>query len=168
MQCSTDIQAKVEWECIGLLCTNHIGMFWNRNVWYLIAIFKIIQHLTFSCIQPQEASPLKNSPSIVCLFSCGNGREPNETLKRVLLSSVCGLQTGRGASRGSEGGAHFCMSHCNRSTMDGSLFAASLNSSNEIWSSLFLSILLKILSTLCSGVKPSSFIFIMITVPTIL
>ncbi|TNN78245.1 hypothetical protein EYF80_011485 [Liparis tanakae] len=52
--------------------------------------------------------------------------------------------------------------------MDGSLFAASLNSSNEIWSSLFLSILPKILSTLCCGVKPSSFIFIMITEPTIL
>lgn len=129
-------------------------------------MFKIIQHLTFSCIQPQEASPLKNSPSIVfCyFFSCGNGREPNETLKRVLLSRVCGYR------REEEGAAtaHFCMSHCNRSTMDGSLFAASLNSSSEIWSSLFLSILLKILSTLCSGVKPSSFIFIMITVPTIL
>ncbi|KAG7261600.1 hypothetical protein CRUP_010016, partial [Coryphaenoides rupestris] len=52
--------------------------------------------------------------------------------------------------------------------MDGSLLAASLNSSREIWSSLFLSILEKILSTRCCGVSPSSFIFIMITVPTIL
>ena len=64
--------------------------------------------------------------------------------------------------------AYFWRSHCSSNTMEGSLLAASLNSSSEIWSSLFLSILEKILSTLCSGVRPSSFIFIMITVPTIL
>lgn len=83
---------------------NHIGRFSNRNVWYLIAIFKIIQHLTFSCIQPQEASPLKNSPSIVffCFFPVENGREPNETLKRVLLSRVCGYR--RGAERAGDVG----------------------------------------------------------------
>lgn len=52
--------------------------------------------------------------------------------------------------------------------MEGSLFAASLNSSREIWSSLSLSIFVKILSTRCWGVSPSWFILIMITVPTIL
>lgn len=63
---------------------------------------------------------------------------------------------------------YFCMSHCRRRTMEGSLFAASLNSSREIWSSLSLSIFVKILSTRCWGVSPSWFILIMITVPTIL
>lgn len=65
-------------------------------------------------------------------------------------------------------GLYFCMSHCRRRTMEGSLFAASLNSSREIWSSLSLSIFVKILSTRCCGVSPSWFILIMITVPTIL
>ncbi len=63
---------------------------------------------------------------------------------------------------------YFCMSHCSKRTMEGSLLAASLNSSSVISSLWSLSILLKILSTRCCGVSPSSFIRIMITVPTIL
>lgn len=50
---------------------------------------------------------------------------------------------------------YFCMSHWRSSTIDGSLLAASLNSSRVIWSSLSLSIFVKILSTLCCGVRPS-------------
>lgn len=63
---------------------------------------------------------------------------------------------------------YFCMSHCSSRTMDGSDLAASLNSSRVISSLWSLSILEKILSTRCCGVSPSSFIRIMITVPTIL
>ncbi len=63
---------------------------------------------------------------------------------------------------------YFCMSHCSSRTMEGSDLAASLNSSRVISSLWSLSILEKILSTRCCGVSPSSFIRIMITVPTIL
>lgn len=81
------------------------------------------------------------------------------------ILSVQSVAAGGGSARPA---LYFWRSHCSSNTMDGSLLAASLNSSSVIWSSLFLSILEKILSTLCSGVRPSSFIFIMITVPTIL
>lgn len=63
---------------------------------------------------------------------------------------------------------YFCMSHCSSRTMEGSDLAASLNSSRVISSLWSLSILEKILSTRCCGVSPSSFMRIMITVPTIL
>lgn len=84
------------------------------------------------------------------------------------VETVTGSWGGCSPSSREPSGPYFCMSHCRRRTMEGSLFAASLNSSREIWSSLSLSILVKILSTRCWGVSPSWFMRIMITVPTIL
>lgn len=88
--------------------------------------------------------------------------------QKVGMETVTGSMGGCSPSSREPSGPYFCMSHCRRRTMEGSLFAASLNSSREIWSSLSLSILVKILSTRCWGVSPSWFIRIMITVPTIL
>lgn len=59
-----------------------------------------------------------------------------------------------------------CGSHCKSLTMEGSLFAPSMNSSKLNFPSLFLSIWRKILSVRFSGVLSSSGIFI--TDPTIL
>ena len=59
-----------------------------------------------------------------------------------------------------------CGSHCSSRTMDGSLFAPSMNSSNDSFPSLFLSIWRNILSVRFSGVDSSSGIFM--TDPTIL
>lgn len=71
---------------------------------------------------------------------------------RLIYSSLCTQDWGSGCWRSR--------------TMDGSLFAPSINSANDNLPSRFLSICLKILSVLFSGVLSSSGIFI--TLPTIL
>uniref|UniRef100_A0A2M4D4I8 Secreted protein n=1 Tax=Anopheles darlingi TaxID=43151 RepID=A0A2M4D4I8_ANODA len=77
---------------------------------------------------------------------------------------ACGVE---GSGTGSHGIAHCaCGSHCNSRTIDGSLFAPSINSSRLSLPSLLRSIWRKILSVRFSGVLSSSGIFI--TEPTIL
>lgn len=59
---------KVGWECVGGYCAQITLTCFQIETYDIVLLgFKIIQHLTFSCIRPQEASPLKNSPSIVCV-----------------------------------------------------------------------------------------------------
>lgn len=86
MRCSTDLQAKVEREWIGFTVhESHAFAKWMISYSYI----QSIQLLTFSCIRPQEASPLKNSPGIAFFFSPVEMAENLMiTLKRVLLSSV--------------------------------------------------------------------------------
>lgn len=110
----------------------------------------------------QRQAPRRRHRTVVCCCS---------------VCSVCcddGSSSSGGGGRVDDGGgcvrfgiAHCaCGSHCNSRTIDGSLFAPSMNSSRLSLPSLLRSIWRKILSVRFSGVLSSSGIFI--TEPTIL